>query len=171
CSKSESYTELLKEEQRAVNSFLAQQRVEVSIPPDSIFITGSDAPYYRMDEDGTVYMQVINPGDPEDRPENGDRVFFRFRRQNLKLLYETGSSSWQGNMNNLGVTTSPTSFILGNKVYPSTTQFGTGFQLPMTYLGYYSEVNLVLKSYSGFPEDQTACTPYLVNIKYYKAEY
>ncbi|MDE5842721.1 MAG: DUF4827 domain-containing protein [Muribaculaceae bacterium] len=171
CKDSESYTDLLRDEQRAVNSFLAWQNVEISVPEDSIFVSGNDAPFYRMDDDGTIYMQVVNPGDPKDRPADGDQVYFRFRRQNLKYLYETGVATWVGNMNNLGTNTFPTSFILGNKVYPSTTQFGTGIQLPMKYLGYYSEVNLVLKSYSGFPEDQTACIPYLMNIKYFKPEY
>lgn len=171
CNKTESYTELLRSEQRAVNSYLAQHRVEVEVPADSIFVYGSDAPYYRMDEDGTIYMQVVNPGDLNDRPENGDRVYFRFRRMNLKDLYEYGSASWEGNMNNLDQIVNSTSFILGNKIYPTTTQFGTGMQVPMNYLGYYSEVNLILKSYSGFPDDQTACIPYVLNIKYYKAEY
>lgn len=171
CNKSESYTDLLREEQRAVNAYLARQNVEIEVPADGKFVTGNDAPFYRMDEDGTVYMQVVNPGDSNDRPSDGDRVYFRFRRMDLKAWYENGTESWQGNMNNLGSSTSPTSFILGNKVYPTTTKYGTGFQLPMNYLGYYSEVNLVLKSYSGFPSDQTSCIPYLVNIKYYKAEY
>lgn len=179
CDKSESYTDLLRDEQRAVNAFLAQQQVEVDVPEDSIFIVGENAPFYRMNEDGTIYMQVINPGDSKDKPESGDRVYFRYRRKNLKSLYETGSASWQGNMdnfnsnvvNNVEYVDYSTSFVLGNKIYPTTTQFGTGIQLPMTYLGFYSEVNLVLKSYAGFPNDQTACTPFLVNVKYYKPEF
>lgn len=171
CSKSESYSELLRDEERAVNWYLAQHRVETEVPADSVFETGSDAPFYRMDEDGTVYMQVIKAGDPEDKPVDGERVYFRFMRQNLKYLYEGIDVKPEGNMDNFNVAMGPTNFVMGNKIYPNTTQYGTGIQLPMTYLGYYSEVNLVLKSYAGFPENQSECTPYVMNIKYYKPEY
>ncbi|MBD5295909.1 MAG: DUF4827 domain-containing protein [Bacteroides sp.] len=171
CSKSESYSELLRDEERAVNWYLASQRVETEVPADSVFEVGADAPFYRMDEDGTVYMQVVSEGDPDDKPATGDRVYFRFMRQNLKYMYEGIETKPEGNMDNFNVAIGATNFVMGNKVYPSTTQYGTGIQLPMTYLGYYSEVNLVLKSYSGFPENQSECTPYIMNIKYYKPEY
>lgn len=171
CDKTESYSDLLRDEERAVNWYLAQQSVETEVPEDSIFITGKKAPFYRMDSDGTVYMQVVDAGDPADRPKTGDRVYFRFMRQNLKYLYEGVSAPIQGNMDNFNSELGPTSFILGNRTLPSITQFGTGLQLPMTYLGYSSEVNLVVKSYSGFPEDQSQCTPYVINVKYYKPEY
>lgn len=170
CDKSESYSELLRTEEKAVNWYLAQHRVETSVPADSVFQTGEDAPFYRMDEDGTVYMQVISAGDMEDRPEQGDRVYFRYKRQNILYMYEDITDISVGNMDDFNIGGS-SSFFLGNKIYPTTTQYGTGIQLPMTYLGYYSEVNLVLKSYAGFTTDQTSCTPYVVNVKYYKSEY
>ena len=50
-------------------------------------------------------------------------------------------------------------------------EYGTGIQMPLKFLGYGSEVNLVLKSYYGFQEDQTSCIPYLINIRYFKPEY
>ncbi len=171
CSKSESYSDLLRDEERAVNWYLAQQRVEVDVPEDSVFEIGPNAPFYRMNEDGTIYMQVISEGDPNDKPADGDRVYFRFMRQNLKYLYEGIDVTPEGNMDNFNVQLGSTNFIMGNNTYPNTTKYGTGIQLPMTYLGYYSEVNLVLKSYAGFPENQSECTPYVMNIKYYKSEY
>lgn len=171
CSKSESYSDLLRSEERAVNWYLAQHRVETEAPADSIFEVGEEAPFYRMNEDGTIYMQVLNVGDPDDKPKEGDKVYFRFMRQNIKYLYEGIDVKPEGNMDNFNIALGATSFILGNKTYPTTTQYGTGIQLPMTYFGYYSEVNLVLKSYAGFPESQTSCIPYVMNIKYYKPEY
>lgn len=171
CDKSESYSELLRDEEHAVNWYLAQHRVETSVPADSVFEVGKDAPFYRMDEDGTIYMQVVTAGDPKDKPANGDRVYFRFERRNIKYLYEGIETQPEGNMDNFNVALGATSFIMGNRTLESTTKFGTGIQLPMTYLGYFSEVNLVLKSYSGFPENQSECTPYIVTVKYYKPEY
>ncbi len=171
CDKSESYSDLLRDEERAVNWYLAQHRVETEVPADSIFEIGKDAPFYRMNEDGTVYMQVVKAGDPADKPADGDRVYFRFERQNIKYLYEGLDVTPEGNMDNFNVALGATSFIMGNRSLQSTTKYGTGIQLPMTYLGYFSEVNLVLKSYAGFPENQSECTPYIMTVKYFKPEY
>ena len=41
----------------------------------------------------------------------------------------------------------------------------------MRYLGYNSEVNLVLRSYIGFTNDQAQCLPYAMNVRYFKPEY
>ena len=58
CSSGVSYAELLRDERKATNKFLAYQHVLNEIPSDTIFETGPNAPYYRLDEDGNVYMQV-----------------------------------------------------------------------------------------------------------------
>ena len=171
CSKSESYSEMLRDEEKAVNWYLAQHRVEVAPPADSVFQTGEKAPFYRMDEDGTIYMQVIRAVDRKERPAAGEKVYFRFSRCSIKTMYDGGNAFWAGNADDLGNDVGPTYFFFGNKTYPSTTQFGTGLQVPMEYMGIGSEVNLVLKSYAGFVQDQTQCQPYLMNVKYFKAEY
>lgn len=171
CKDSESYSDLLRDEEKAVNWFMAQQEVLLDIPEDGNFEVGEDAPYYKMDEDGHVYMQVISKGDMDDRPEKGDKVYFRFSREDLKTLYETGETSSYGNADNLNSGLGSTYFFYGNTTYPSTTQYGTGIQLPMDYFGYYSEVNLILRSYQGFTTDQSQCIPYKYTVQYYKAEY
>lgn len=171
CKDEESYGDLLREEEKAVNWFLAQHSVEMEVPADSVFEVGKEAPYYRMDEDGHVYMQVVSAGDMNDCPKAGDKVYFRFSRRNLRVMYEGGVVTVEGNLDDMGSALGPTAFFYGNTIYPTTTQYGTGIQLPMDYLGYYSEVNLVLKSYAGFTTDQSQCIPYVVNVKYYKAQY
>ena len=176
CSKTESYSELLREEEKAVNWYLASQKVSIELPEDSIsFETGTDAPFYRLDENGYVYMQVINKGDvdpvtnrPADPVKSGDVVYFRYMRKSIQDLYNGVESDWSGHSDNL---TQPTSFVYKNTYLSSTTQFGTGIQMPLKFLGYGSEVNLVLKSYYGFSIDQTYCIPYIMNIRYFKPEY
>ena len=170
CEKGESYSDLLRTEEKADNWYLAGHTVENEIPADGRFLTGDDAPYYRMDDEGAVYMQVVSPGDSGNRPEEGDKVFFRFERWNIKYMYEGIEQRPAGNQNNLDMYVS-TSLIYGNTLYQSTTQFGQGIQVPLEYLGYYSEVNLVIKSTWGFTSEQGECTPYLFNVKYYPAEY
>ena len=179
CSESQSYSELLNEGQEAVNWFLAQKKVELELPKDSIsFITGEDAPFYKLDEDGYVYMQVISKGNLDDRVESGDLVYFRFNRLNIKYLYEGQSPEWMGNTDNLvsdpmGSDKNPnyTRFVYENQYLSSTTKWGTGIQMPLKYLGYDCEVNLVLRSYYGFAADITLCMPYLINIRYFRPEY
>ena len=133
CNDTKSYSELLNEEEEAVNWFMANQQIVTEVPADSVFITGVDAPYYKMDEDGYVYMQVIEKGDMNDRPDKGSRVYFRFKYRNIKDLYNGITSSWTGNADNLEMTS--TSLIFGNTMITSTTSWGEGIQVPLKYLG------------------------------------
>lgn len=178
CSESQSYSELLTEEEHAVNWYLATCKVENEIPADSIsFQVGEDAPFYKLDEDGYVYMQVISKGNMEDRVKSGDLVYFRFNRLNLKSLYQGIDTDWFGNATNVSGAmdtesyTNYTRFIYENQYLSSTAKWGTGIQMPLKFFGYDCEVNLVLRSYYGFQEDQTACNPYLINLRYFRPEY
>lgn len=174
CSKSQSYSELLREEERAVNLFLSGQKVINEIPADSIsFITGVDAPFYRLDEDGYIYMQVINKGNLSEKAKAGDLVYIRFEREDLKgaylgyeTIYKDGNENAFSNHLNDNV-----SFVYKNRYLSSSEAYGQGVQWPLRFLGYGSEVNLVLRSYYGFSEDMTQCVPYLINIKYFRPEY
>lgn len=172
CEKTESYSEMLRTEERAVNRFLAYQKIALEIPADSTsFITGPDAPFYRLDEEGYIYMQVISKGDSDDRVEEGERVYFRFERENLLYWGPDREGETEGNSDNLTTSFGNTSFVYKNLFLDSSTQWGTGIQMPMRFFGYNSEVNLVLQSYYGFLSDQSTCTPYLINVRYFKPEY
>lgn len=171
CEKGESYADLLSKEEKAVNWYLSGQSIATEIPVDSIFITGNDAPFYRMDEDGNVYMQVIKAGDPVLRPKSGDRVYFRYMRMNLRNFYEADVEKWVGNSSDLNEATGNTSFVLDNYTLNTSAQFGTGIQLPMKYLGYNSQVRLVIKAAAGFASEQSQCLPYVIDIRYFKGEY
>ena len=173
CSKTESYSDLLKKEQKASNWFLAQQRVCNEIPADSVFQVGPDAPYYRMDDDGYIYMQVLKVGDRE-LPKSDATVYFTFSRYNIETMYKNNTldvAVEEGNQDNFQTTVGNTYFIYNNYSVKSSATFGSGIQLPLSYLGYNSEVNIVLKSYYGFSTENTTCIPYLVNVRYFKAEY
>lgn len=171
CEKGESYADLLKKEEKAVNWYLSGESVEIDIPADSIFITGEDAPFYRMNEEGTVYMRVIDAGDVTDKPKNGDRVYFRYSRMNLRNFYEADTEAWYGNSSDLSEATISTSFILGNFTLASSYQFGSGLQVPMNYLGYNSRVRLVIKAQAGFYSEQSQCLPYVYDVRYFKGVY
>lgn len=166
CSDNKSYAELLTDENHCVNAFLAEHRLVDGIPADSVFLTGPDAPYYRIDEDSNVYMQVLQPG-TDERAQTGDRVYFRYMRYNL-LSYVVGSDDniGAGNANNMN--TESTFFIFDNLYISQSYQYGEGIQLPMRFLGYDCKVNLIIKSQAGPESDMAYVTPYLYEISYYK---
>lgn len=180
CSKSQSYSELLRDEEKACNWYLSNRNVSLELPENNLdLITsetlnseglpyGDDAPFYKLDDDGYVYMQIVS-ADFKDMVEIGDLVYFRFVRESIKDLYEGYTVSPGGNGDYLP--NGATSFVYKNTYLSSSTTWGTGVQMPLQYVGYNSEVNLVLKSYYGFADEQSYCIPYIMNIRYFKPEY
>ena len=173
CSKTQSYSELLRNEEQAVNWYLANYNVELEMPEDpkdlvTVAQMGGNAPFYKLDADGYVYMQVVS-ADYDDMVDEGDLVYFRFLRENIKDMYEGIDTTPEGNADYLPNGT--TSFVYKNTTLSSSTRWGTGIQMPLKYLGYNSEVNLVLKSYYGFTDEQANCIPFIINLKFFKPEY
>lgn len=166
CESGRSYAEMLQSENMAVNRFLADQKVVGSIPADSVFEVGPDAPYYQLDAEGNVYMQVLSSGSGPDVAED-QLVYFRFLRYNLS--YYTGSLSAltpEGNENDLNQ--SPTSFRYQNYTLPSSADWGTGIQMPLNVLKKLNcEVNLVIKSQYGWQSEISYVVPYLYHVRYY----
>lgn len=183
CKDKESYADLLTDENKAVNAYLANYPVISSIPADHEFVNTMQimqeqglsreeaeklTPFYRMDEDGNCYMQVINPGLTDQMAEEDQQIFFRFTRYNIKAWHLYGVWEGSGNATDLGTNT--TSFRYKNKTLTSTTQWGEGIQIPLEYLCLGCEVNIIIKSTLG-PEDEiTSVYPYLYNIRYFESK-
>lgn len=178
CSEGKSYSELLTDENHATNYYLSTCRVVNEIPEDNKFETGPDAPYYRMDNDGNIYMQVIDPGTPDNRVEYDQQIYFRFTRYNLKQFMLTGLPSLQdaiadgsvvaeGNANNLSY--GATWFRYDNYKLSASSQYGSALQLPLGYLGIDCEVNIVVKSQMGLTSEMANVIPYVYNVRYFPA--
>lgn len=181
CDDTESYAELLDKETIAVNSFLANQWVINDIPKDSIFISAIDVakpPYYKMDEDGNIYMQILNPGTKDNMAEFDQLIYFRFSRCNIASYdWYSFSSDWIyngvnpegfGNANDFDYKN--TEFRFGNYTLPSSSQWGSAIQLPLYYLGIDCEVNLVIRSQYGYTDEISNVVPYLYNVRYFKSQ-
>ena len=112
-------------------------------------------------------MQVIDPGSGP-KVEDDQIVYFRFLRYNLTLYRNTldGLAS-EGNLNNMSQT--PTSFRYDNYTLPSSSQWGSGIQMPLRFLPLNSEVNLVIKSQYGWASEVSYVVPYLYHVRYYKS--
>jgi len=193
CSDKESYADLLRDENHAVNAYLANYPLITEIPADRQFISTESimktpefqaeygkldaatqqaeavklTPFYRMDDDGYVYMQVIDPG-AGPMAEEEQQIWFRFTRYNLAFAYKNGSAEASGNESN--VASNPTSFRFKNTTLSSTTQWGEGIQTPLEYLPLNCRVNLIVKSYLGPVEEVSAVYPYIYSIRYYPSK-
>lgn len=165
CSDSKTYAELLTDENHYVNNFLADQRVINEVPADSVFEYGEDAPYYRLDEDGNLYMQVVEPGTPGEKVKYNDLVYFRFTRYNIATYADGKFSGIDGNDEVLG---GNLSFRYGNYELNSSYSFGSGIQTPLAYLPIDAKVNIVIKSQYGMPSELANVVPYLYSIRYFK---
>jgi hypothetical protein len=167
CKDSKSYAELLNEETKSVNSFLADQNVILDIPADSVFEYGFDAPFYRIDPDGNVFMQVIDPGETE-KVKDDALVFFRFTRYNLNEYALTGElGTGSGNSENIGLGSA--SFRFNNFTLSTSSQWGNGLQMPLNFLGFNSRVRIVIKSQFGLSSEISQVIPYLYDIRYLPA--
>ncbi|MCI6894392.1 MAG: DUF4827 domain-containing protein [Bacteroidales bacterium] len=169
CSNNKSYAEQLADERVAVNLFLAGQRVVNDIPADTIFETGSNAPYYRIDEDGNVYMQVLSNTGLDARPKTDDVVYFRYMRYNvITWCVNNGDAAKVGNMDDMK--NPSTYFLYDNYTVETSVQYGQGIQMPLQFVGVGSEVNLIIKSQKGLTDEVADVNPYHWHVRYYKSK-
>ncbi len=168
CSDDDSYADLLSTENKYVNAFLADQKVIPYVPADSVFEVGPDAPYYCLDGEGQVYMQVLAIGDGE-MAKADQEVYFRYMMYPI-AYYSDGefdTSYGSGNLNNMAA--SATSFRYQNYTLPASSAWGVGLQMPLDYLPLRSEVNLVVKSQYGMESVMSYVLPYFFHIRYFKS--
>ena len=165
CEDSQSYADLLMDERRAANDFLSKYEIIDEIPADTLFETGENAPFYKLDPDGNVYMQVLIADSKENRPVTNEPVYFRFMRLDLLYLYKEGKEFWEGNAENMMA--DPTFFLYDNYTLDSSSYYGYGLQMPMKFLGVKSKVNLLVKSQFGFSDEISDVIPYLYTITYF----
>ncbi len=162
CNDGKSYSQYLNEENTYTNNFLADQRVELSIPADTVFEVGPDAPYYRLDEDGTLYMQVLNAGTKGNMVEDNEQIYFRYTRYALDNYKDGELPTGTGN----NITLSPAWFRFNNFSINTSYQWGQGVQIPLHYLPVDCEVNIVIKSQMGVIDEQSQVQPFLWRLTY-----
>ena len=165
CSDKESYSDLLNSERDAVNAYLSTQRVVNNIPADTVFETGPDAPFYRIDPDGNVYMQVIKAGSKTNKAKTSQKIYFRYSRYNLQYWYKYNEWVAEGNSTEMSLASSY--FLYADFSLQLSSQWGSGIQLPLSLLGIDSEVNEIIKSQYGQTSEISQVQPYLYHLRYF----
>lgn len=165
--QSVTYEQLLQRERDAINRYLSGVRVEERLPADGDFIEGADAPFYKMNNEGSVYMQVVDAGSGI-KAVAGDQIYFRFMRYNLMSVDENGNlPAGEGNWNE--ITPSSFSYVYGSDK-PSTLQWGDAILMPQSVgLSTDCEVNLVVATEAGLLSERQILIPFLYHIRYYRA--
>lgn len=167
CKDGQSYADLLTDETHAVNKFLVDQRVSNTIPTDTNFVFeyGPDAPYYKLDEDGTMYMQVLTPGTKGNYAKSGQVIYFRFTRFNL-FNYKNGAlGAGEGNETDMEYQNAHFKFMDFSNT--NSYQYGAGVQMPLYYVPIDAEVNIIIKSQYGFYEEQSYVQPFLYKMRFF----
>ena len=169
CNNDQSYADRLNAERNAVNAYLTNHRVVMSVPEDSVFEVGPDAPFYRLDPDGNLYMQVLNAGDLNDKAKIGEPIYFRYSRYSLSTWYADGSwTVYSGNESAMDAVSC--SFNYSDYTLPSSSQWGYGLQYPLLFLGVECEVNLVIKSQFGFTSEISYVMPFFYHVRYFHSQ-
>lgn len=162
CDDGKSYAELLNEQDMYVNNYLADHIVMLDVPADTVFEYGPDAPFYRLDEDGNMYMQVLEPGTKGNKVRDDEQIYFRYTRYAL-INYKDGKLP-TGAGNN--ITLSPAWFRFNNYQLQSSAEWGVGIQTPLQYLPVDCKVNIVIKSEYGITSESSNVQPYLWTLTY-----
>lgn len=170
CSDEVSYADRLNSERNACNAFLATKRVVNEIPADTIFEVGENAPFYRIDNEGNVYMQVIKSSDRKaDKAKVSETIYFRYTRYNIVSWYETGSLiPYDGNATDMS--TSSSYFNYSDYTLPASSQWGYGLQMPLNFLGVECEVKLLVKSQYGLTSEISYVMPFLYHVRYFHSK-
>lgn len=168
CSKGDTYIDKLNEENRWVNNYLVLQKVEYKLPADGKFITGPDAPYYPLDDDNAVFMQVIDAGDMTQMAQKDQWIYFRYQRASLKNFKTLDGLSWWGNASAPEIGTPY--FSYKNMTFPKSIEWGQGLQMPLQYVGIGAHVKIVVKARYGRYDDSDTDTgtviPYVYDVTY-----
>lgn len=172
CDDNESYAEKLDKERKASNAFLSGYNVVMGIPDDTVFVTvaevgETEAPFYRIEPEGNVYMQVVKAGDRDSMAHTGDKIYFRYSRTSLLDWYEYGYSMIDSNSDDMVY--SSRHFYYNDFSKSASLTCGMGLQLPLQYVGINCEVNLVIKSQYGIDDEISYVTPYRWNVRYFKS--
>lgn len=172
CSKTKSYTDMLKAEKKAINRLIAEEGIEVlkDFPKDTLF---GENQFVLLDNG--VYMNIVDRGNDERAVLNKTVILSRFTAD-----FFTEDSVVVSNYGPNSNGTPPVEFVYGSAqatgtpmTYDESILFSLvseGMQVGLQYVGHKGKVKLIVPFKVGRYDDQNAGRPVYYEILEYKFE-
>ena len=165
CSKTKSYTDMLKDEKKAINRFLDENGFEVlsDFPADTVF---GEKEFVKL-ENG-VYLNIIDRGTADRATMNRTKILYRCKLHHLlygdTLVYVNYGPHSNG--------TDPIPFTYGdysssNPSDPSYVWVSEGMQEALKYVGHRSKVKMIVPFKYGTYADQSKGNPVYYEVLEY----
>lgn len=174
CSKTKSYTDMLKAEEKAIDRLMDREGIEVlkRYPENGVF---KENQFVKLDNG--VYMNVIDSGNGQRAVLNKTKILYRcIASYPMDSTYMT-RSSWYGiystnggKSENYGPNsngTRPYEFTYGDYASPNNYYVGEGLQSPLEYVGDQAKVKLIVPFKVGVYVDQNNGVPIYYEVIHY----
>lgn len=166
CSKTKSYTDMLKDEKKAINRLIDENGFEIldDFPQDSIF---TDKQFVLLDNG--VYLNIIDKGSSQRAVQYRTKILYRCKvsyPMDSTYLYSTPYSIENYGPHSNG--TDPWSFLYGTYASQADPYYvSEGLQIPLQYVGDRAKVKLIVPFKRGTYQDQSKGEPAYYEILEY----
>lgn len=168
CNKTKTYAELLKEETKAIDKFISENKLVIleELPAGKIFKPNE---FYRDQATG-VYFNIIELGDTiaSKKAKEGEEVYVRF--SGLRYFTSANDTTEYSNLDPIRSPFAETLIyrgpvtVVNRSLYSSTTP---GWAVPLTHVGHTGRVKLIIPFNMGSASDQQSySTTYYDNVQY-----
>ena len=155
CNDTSSYSDLLKQERKLIESFIANHGITVVDEEPS---TWENNVYWRIPDYDNFYFQLVERGDTIQEFEAQDIVNLRY------LKYTLAAEGQADTIRNW--TTQDSQHAVEVQYMVQTDQSCTGWQVAIKYMKYNkAQCRIICPSKLGFSEENNNVTPYGYDIK------
>lgn len=160
CNKTKTFEDYKREERNAISRYISQNDLNIlnSFPSDTVF----GAKDFYKDPATGVYFNIIERGDPTQKPQWREKIYIRFKG----LSYIKGSDTTRySNLHNID----PAVMDYFGPVSSNTQNIYStpGWAVPLTYVGHKGKVKLIVPFEMGASYDQSSYEPtYYDQVEY-----
>ncbi|MDO5522698.1 MAG: DUF4827 family protein [Bacteroidia bacterium] len=157
CNKTKTYAQYLKEETRAIENFISENRLIIldEFPANAVF---SSNEFYRDPATG-VYFNIIEPGDTTsaNMVKLGEEVYVRF--DGLRYFANERDTTKYSNMDPIRAPFPETVIYRGKVTVRNSMDYYSGttpaWLVPLSYVGHGGKVRLIVPFNMGSSSDRS----------------
>jgi hypothetical protein len=156
CNKN-VYSELLKEEEKLIESFIARQGIQIVEEMPTTMAEWGEKVYWKVPDYDNFYFHLVDEGDTTSAElEAKEIVMLRFKRYTLDEYADT-LSMW---------TTQDSAEPIKFQYMINSRESCTGWQVALKYMKHHnSQCKIICPSKLGFEEENSSVTPYGYDLK------